>query len=263
MKSEAATIVQQLLASGHISQHQSNVLQSAIHDDGNEDDIIVPGNVTVGFDVKAFRNQLEAASRVFNTPELLENILLYSDPTELLLHIQLTCKGFYHATHTSLSLRRKLFLGPDYKQSVVTFFPFNLFSAFVFRQDYTSEKPLISACPESFACHITWLLMEFEKLKSYNALQNHLLTQPPLRSATVYLCGPLGRCGEGRLQRHVRPSHVAGVSIGDVLEAVDAIFEEAWSEGLPSLKENLLGEVNIVSAERAEGPKCPCERRKG
>lgn len=57
--------------------------------------------------------ELSAASRVFAIPELLETILQYLLPKDLLLS-QRTTRSFHSTTQGSIRLRRKLFLEPDW-----------------------------------------------------------------------------------------------------------------------------------------------------
>ena len=64
-----------------------------------------------------FRHRPSPVARVLHTPELLERILVHVPHQDLALHIPRTCKRFREAARTSPSLRRRLFLMPDYKCS--------------------------------------------------------------------------------------------------------------------------------------------------
>ena len=83
---EAKMLLKELLASGRISKHEFDVLstttgnQNANNHDSREydtcsynapDDIYIPGNIAL----QATRRDMESISRVFNTMELLEQIL--------------------------------------------------------------------------------------------------------------------------------------------------------------------------------------------
>lgn len=64
---------------------------------------------------------MDAAACVFNTPELLEDILRYIPERQLRSQAPLVCRGFRDMVRTSLVLRRKLFLVPDWKRTKVHF----------------------------------------------------------------------------------------------------------------------------------------------
>ncbi|KAK5127114.1 hypothetical protein LTR85_008474 [Meristemomyces frigidus] len=57
--------------------------------------------------------ELRAISRVLNTAELLEMILVHLPATDLLHSVPLACKGFQAATLSSLTIKRHLFRAPD------------------------------------------------------------------------------------------------------------------------------------------------------
>jgi hypothetical protein len=56
---------------------------------------------------------MEAVSRVFNTPELLEAILHFLSPRDILLKGNIVCQAFREAIKGSIHLQRRLFLVPE------------------------------------------------------------------------------------------------------------------------------------------------------
>lgn len=90
------------------AQHQKEVVEAS-------QAIIAGSNVLLRLQPDA----LDAAAHVFNTAELLENILSYVSECDLRSKVLLVCRGFRDTVRTSLLLRRKLFLAPDRKCSEI------------------------------------------------------------------------------------------------------------------------------------------------
>jgi hypothetical protein len=72
--------------------------------------LAVPGNITI--DATLSRSTLVAVSEVFNTPELLEHIIAFSDPRHILCNCSVVCRGFRQMIKTLPRLRSRLFLAP-------------------------------------------------------------------------------------------------------------------------------------------------------
>lgn len=74
----------------------------------------VPGNIAVAS--SGPQTQLEAVSRVLNTAELLETILLQV-PFISLLRLESTCQGFRSAIEGSIKIQRLMHRAPDHSAS--------------------------------------------------------------------------------------------------------------------------------------------------
>lgn len=157
------------------------------------------------------RGELEATSRVLNTAELLEAILLFVAPSDLLLRVQLTCKGFQHATTTSLALRRKMFREPNCKRTQIAWFPFSV------RGHKRAVRLPSPTRPGSIVLHIKNRNQALANLKHHTTLRSLLIVQPPLHHASITI-----RSGFHRKSYHSSAS--TGIRFGDVLEKVGRYF---------------------------------------
>lgn len=196
---EANKLLGELLSNDRLSKHEHDVLSTATgsqiagnddsrnvrsHNHNTHDDIYFPGNITI----QASRRYLESISLVFNTMELLEQILNNLPPIDLLLRVQATCRTMQHMINTSLSLRRKLFRAPDYDVKFIEHLPFVLCGVQMLGwPDY---------CSNSRYYTFTFTNGIFDRLMSYPALQDLLLSQPPRRTVTVHLRDLYGEAEE-------------------------------------------------------------------
>lgn len=89
---------------------------------------------------------LHATAHVFDSPELLENILRYVPECDLRSRVPLVCRAFQDMVRTSLCLRRKLFLAPDWKCTEVHHTEV---------AEVAEVRALLSYMKKSLKCHIT------------------------------------------------------------------------------------------------------------
>ncbi|KAK3704411.1 hypothetical protein LTR37_013834 [Vermiconidia calcicola] len=162
--------------------------------------------------------EMSAAQVVMNTPELREHILLFMPHTDL-LRAQRICRDFRETISTTPALRRKLFREADKKCTYITRMPFTFFGRSL-RPEYLTAPPTDRMHYEvSFALDRKTHL----RMRDYPSLQETLIAQPPLHTATLRVTSSKARWGRQN-QRIVVGSSKPGVTIGDVLSAVD----RAW-----------------------------------
>ncbi|KAK3722179.1 hypothetical protein LTR37_002612 [Vermiconidia calcicola] len=105
----------EMLLAGRISSYDYDELRSSLAAERHQHAHHLPGNVSLyGF---AQYEQLEAISKVLNTSELLEQILVNLPLQTLLVGAQTACKGFKRAMDKSSAIRRQMFLLDDMKQT--------------------------------------------------------------------------------------------------------------------------------------------------
>ncbi|KAK3722174.1 hypothetical protein LTR37_002607 [Vermiconidia calcicola] len=119
----ATTLLNELLSSGRITKFEFDRLNAVCQQLPAEDDSQIQGNVTLR---TPDRKRIETVSRVLNTPELLEHILVQMLTSDLLLRAQLACKTFRDAIDSSVRIRRLLHREPDFNRTRVELLPFKL-----------------------------------------------------------------------------------------------------------------------------------------
>ncbi|KAK3704410.1 hypothetical protein LTR37_013833 [Vermiconidia calcicola] len=108
-------LLYEMLNAGGISVYDYDRLRSSLAAERHQHAHHLPGNVSLyGF---AKYGELEAISKVLNTSELLEQILVNLPLQTLLVGAQTTCKGFKRAIDKSPAIRREMFLLDDPKQT--------------------------------------------------------------------------------------------------------------------------------------------------
>ena len=182
----ATQLLRTVLAEGRISNDEFNILTTQPID---AIEVFTPHDHIVG-QVNACgicaRKQVEAISKVLNTPELLEMILLYLPPSDLLLRLEKVCTAFRSAINSSKPLLRKIFVEPDYRSSKSAPLPFLLHRrkliqigehpevVFILEvESKTGRKPFPLPCSDS--------------------LRDRLVFQPPQKNAVVNIGSSLSQ----------------------------------------------------------------------
>jgi len=93
---------------------EDDALIALLDDDSRMDSTVVDDtNIRTEHDAAVQHGQLDAPSRAFNIPELLEQFLSPLSALELKYNAQPTCQRFKNIIENSPTLRRKTFLDPD------------------------------------------------------------------------------------------------------------------------------------------------------
>jgi hypothetical protein len=190
-----------LASEGRISSDEYATLMKEILEDfdkapPNYLKILVPGrNVTITRTTDA--RELRAVSRVFNTPELLEAILVKLVPkypgyshyyaTDLVLRASLTCRGFKDAIDNSPEIGRELFKKADTHYSLpLRHFPFAIHHRRIFEPISHVECEAISNFE---SCGGSMLALNFHigdiSIRTLSTAGSCYITQPPVRHAVL------------------------------------------------------------------------------
>ena len=225
-KPAAKALLQDLLKRGRVSPEEFAVLSAALYKTNAEDRILIRGNVTVSFDTAKVRDRLEAVSPVFNTVELLEQILLNTDLEDLLLRLQLVCKRFHKTINTSLPIRRQLFVEPDWNKTSITFQPLRFCGTSVQPPKWNHYTAMTH--PLSYVCLVPLRTDTFQQMKECISLSNRLITQPPLSKAITsifYMSNPC-RGRWSRFEKRSRICNDSGVRVADIIKAADLLVAD-------------------------------------
>ena len=191
------------------SASQYDILNTSMTSPELGDDALLFGNI----DMKVPRNECEAVSRVFNTIELLEEILANLPPDQL-FRIERTCKAFQAAINGCPGIRRHLFREADH-ECAITFIPFKFCGM---RIHHTSWD----------LYGYSWLWLDetsYDRLGSYAGLRNLLLAQPPLLHAKIHAESVDSVRRYQPMGNSTTCSNPTGITIGDVLETVGNLSE--------------------------------------
>ncbi|KAK3722178.1 hypothetical protein LTR37_002611 [Vermiconidia calcicola] len=164
-----------------------------------------------------------AAQVAMSTPELREHILLFVPQMDL-LRAQRTCRDFRETISTTPALRRKLFRDADKKCTYITRMPFTFFGRRL--------RPESSASPTNRLKYEVSFMLDRKthlRMRDYSILQETLIAQPPLHTAKVRVRTTKGMC-RGQDQLITVGSSKPGVTIGDVLSAVDRVWRKLARE---------------------------------
>ena len=216
---EAVALLNDMRKVGRVSEPEFQVLSDAVKAT-SENRIEFPGQVTIK---TASHRQLKVTSLVFN--HLLEHVLVHVDPKDLLFRVQLTCKGFRHAITTVPSLRKTMFLEPDFKATRVTRLPFSLLG--VRLGTYGASQDSLKY-DKSYHCHIRLSDKKLKRWKKHTAIGDRLITQPPRSEAQVELCHE--EDDELDTKETTIRSAGAGLTVGDILAAVAPMRKELTKE---------------------------------
>ena len=167
------------------------------------------------------RHELEATSKVLNTVELLENVRLGVPPTDLLLGVQLICKGFPATVDTSKPLRRKMFREADYNCDTESIFPYQFFGTHLVKDDRN---------PMQYDFDFDSLTDLYRQLQRPATFRTLLFVQPPrpvIRMIVVFYY-KLNRKSTRRVREgDVRVHGSTSVTAGDIFDSLEAVFEHA------------------------------------
>jgi len=175
------------------------------------------------------RNGLDAISQVFNTAELLENIIIGLPVNKLLSRTQFVCKAFRNAVHGTPELRKKLFVQPDDRPGPTLMPPLKI-----------RALDLDERTPAAPGFHILGVLRpkHVPALEIHVDLRKMYVSQPP---ATAFLLRQI--CYEGLYTNAVRPQPLedvpvikvpGGVQFKHVFAAIEVSREKASSSCQPS-----------------------------
>lgn len=195
--------------------------------------LTIPGNITISSTPTASYATLAAISRVFNTAELLEKILVNLD-YELLTSVPLVCRVFNAMTNTSLPLQRRVFKAPDFTRPKLKYalliselLPCEVIDKMGFTVDYhfpTGHGELQD----------TTIRVVFDCRKIDIRTHGLYLTQPPLKRLTPFFGGT--HRGDGlihRMDASLPDIYVeGGITVRDLIE---------WMKKLKKTKISLAG----------------------
>ena len=210
--------INRLLRSGKISDQDYEMLKGLLRTDLSALAIIIPGHVNL-IDTTCSRRS-KAISRVFNTPELLEAILIHLPFLDLLLRVILTCKAFRNVIDHSPALQRILFRLPDLKALPARPFPlestFGLFSA-------CPGKPIFEVSIYYEGYHGLRILVKSSFFRDRcdipAALRKTYVRQPPFKHIVIVDTQAAEPVSEIRRQRIRRDYHRdSGITFGDIFD---------------------------------------------
>ena len=168
-------------------------------------------NITLGTDLRG----LGPVSRTFNVMELLEKILVNVPPLDLLLRVQLVCKGFKGAIGTSLPLRKVMFRAPDHSVDRTILVPFPICGRYLEEVPFESSNMVFGDKICSFSIHSPKI---FNRTMCSAHPRDLLMTQPPLKQAVVRF-RPATEAGYTH-QSAIRGATESGTTVGDLLRSI-------------------------------------------
>ena len=117
-----------------------------------------------------------ALSRLLNVAELLEQILLWLPIEDLLLRVPRVCKVFKASVNNSISVRKQLFLEPDFA-ATYRVMPFRFY-----------DQRLVSIPESTSGAFFFWISHPiFTKYCEKKSLMDTLVVQPPVRKMELRL----------------------------------------------------------------------------
>ena len=163
-------------------------------------------------------DESRASTTVFNTPELLEQILMHLSSLALLGSAQLVSKCYRRTIDGSLPLRRKMFLDPDFS-ALTLWSPFLFWACKLFYH-------ISGGHGVKKGCHFSIRTSDYCEMRSLRGLSNLLLVQPPMKEVSIYVCYRLK--GKGQQVREkpyntalIRCSNEKCVMLLEVLDELD------------------------------------------
>lgn len=199
-------------------QADNRILKNLVASVGNDKtagDINFPGNITI----RAVLSELEATHKVYNTTELLENILHFVLIRDLLLRIQLVGRAHRHLIQTSPELCRKLFLDSD-PSSPPTAFPFRI-------KSQTDDIHRLYYSWNEGCCHVVMNLSrsKITRIESSPGLLQLCMAQPAPQRITAFG----GICREPRTDILI-VSREDGVRFGNLMQVPRQLLHEHSDE---------------------------------
>lgn len=181
MAAHTLQLLDGMLAAGKVTQEAYGLLQGSLQSTTQEAGHSIPGNVTLR---SPSVGELEALSKVLNTPELLEHILRSLTPQDLLLRAQVASKAFKHAIDTSPSIRRKMFRDADRAATEHVSLPYQVRGA---AGQYVDQDLLQFRIFEADAAvsYFPLTLAKCKRLLAQPSLCGLQLLQPPPQQVTV------------------------------------------------------------------------------
>ncbi|KAK3722173.1 hypothetical protein LTR37_002606 [Vermiconidia calcicola] len=188
-----ASYLAQMLQDGKISQfdhdalnarHTQELQNTVTNHSQNRISINIAGNITISDSLNV--PGLHAASRVFNTAELLELILEELPAEQLLLQGSLICKGFQTAIDNTPRFQRRLFRAPDYPQDRAAVTDWVCIDGLDVNTSCTSNNTDIMKF-DGVEVRIDWMGTRKFRLKfDHSTTLEHLhITQPPTKHLIV------------------------------------------------------------------------------
>ncbi|KAK4540779.1 hypothetical protein LTR36_008856 [Oleoguttula mirabilis] len=178
----APTLAARLLAiknEGRITREEYDLLAANL--DANASTVTLPDNITIATIAHPSYSALEAISRVLNTAELLEQIILQLPPLVIINTAMRVCKGFNHAIEASPAIQRKIYRSPDRKMGEHTL----LFEAGHGGAGLTATRSHIlwvdGIAREALYVDVKPRVL-LDALARYPTLRKTLLAQPPVQA---------------------------------------------------------------------------------
>jgi hypothetical protein len=172
----ATQLLISMLASQRITQTEFSLLHSAVTSPVHA--------AAIDPRTYSYAYSRSAATRVLNTVELLENILLQSSTSDILLRLQLVSRSWKNTIDGSVGIARLLFRQPD-PLARWEFFPMRVKQL---QTDNDYQIPYEKA--------MTFVLKsgtrDMDRLEKSQALQQSYVSQPPLEEYRLVVHIPLG-----------------------------------------------------------------------
>ncbi|KAK3704414.1 hypothetical protein LTR37_013837 [Vermiconidia calcicola] len=175
-------------------------------------------------------SELQAISRVLNTAELFEAILIMLPVLDLRLRVPLTCKAFRNAFYASPTIRQYVWQSPVYLSSLHAF-PFAIHGNRIhagYKPDYELRSNLQGL--EYIVLNIPLARIR-QAMKASTSLQKSFLVQPPVNHFIAIKYGSsdylLGRSLSGL--RHIDWHEEGGIMFRHVLQFLQDAEEDGYS----------------------------------
>jgi hypothetical protein len=184
----------------------------------------IPGAISLSIAEAA--RALLAISRVLNTLELLEAILLQLPTQDLLFNAYLTCRGFKDTIEASQKLEEKMFLRPDLS-SPLQEFPFRVYR-YKLLQPATHTLALGIHNPLNLLKHCDSITLSVSHLLRLEwllntSVANFYATQPPIKHAVIAReswIGPLKTSSHLIRDKYKTVCDRNGLKLGAIIAAI-------------------------------------------
>ncbi|KAK3110682.1 hypothetical protein LTR53_014784 [Teratosphaeriaceae sp. CCFEE 6253] len=227
-----------LLEAGSITQLDFDAISAELHA-SKHTSVTLAGHIAIGYAAPS-RATLEAVHAVFNTAELLEQILRHLPPSFLLATAPRVCQGWQAAIAGSTAIGRAVFQSPDRRTRRPPRVFYHGPSSSSSRRSGACTIPGLvltnivrassSAAEASAAAYELRMTLAPNRLlidatKASPSLRNTLLTQPPVRAVSVTMsCGGWGGgCG----QATEAWESAGGCTWGQAAEAMERLIDGA------------------------------------
>ncbi|KAK3111180.1 hypothetical protein LTR53_013832 [Teratosphaeriaceae sp. CCFEE 6253] len=227
-----------LLEAGRIIQLDFDAILAELHA-SKHTSVTLAGHIAIGYAAPS-RATLAAVHAVFNTAELLEQILRHLPPSFLIATAPRVCRGWQAAVAGSTALGRAVLQSPNWR----TRRPPRVFHndptssssrcsgactipGLVLANIVTASSSTAEASVEAYEVRMTLApnRLLIDATKASPSLRNTLLTQPPVRAVSVTMsCGGWGGgCG----QATEAWESAGGCTWGQVAEAMERLIDGA------------------------------------